>query len=172
MIILLILFDQSIKIIISNNLMNKEFFILGDIVMFKPHLNTKYSWFNSLTNMGIGLLPHLILNIAVILFSLIAFDFIINRYKDNTLVRCLFTFLYAGIFCSLIDKVFWGGSLDYIRLKGFFIFDLKDIYVSIFQAILIFTAIFNYKRFKKIDEKVIFNEFKTYIKLKYLSKNI
>jgi len=30
----------------------------------------------------------------------------------------------------LIDDIFWGGSLDYIQLFDWFIFDLKDVYLT------------------------------------------
>lgn len=170
-VMLLILFDQTIKIFVSSNLIEKEFFILKDILIYKPHLNTKYSWYNSVSHLEIGLLPHIALNIVLILISLIIFDFVKEKFIDSNLVRCSFIFLFAGSFCSLIDKIAWGGSLDFISLKGFFTFDLKDIYISIFQILIILAMIFNYKKLKKINEKIIYNEFKTYINMKFFNKN-
>lgn len=165
-VLILTLIDQAIKVYISSNLMNKEFYILGNMLTFKTCINTKYSYFNSLFNIGIGVLPHIVLIIVFILFSLVVFDFIKERYIDNNLVHILFDFLFAGEFCSLIDKVAWGGSLDYIKLKGFFTFDLKDVYITIFEIMLIYAMVFNWKKLKGIDNKAIYNEFKTYIKTK------
>lgn len=165
-VMLLVLFDQVIKLFITRNLMKIKIFILGDILMFKPYHNTKYSWVNSFSNLGIGLLPHILFLIIAMLIALILFDFVKKRYIDNNFVRYLFTFLFAGIFCSFIDKVFWAGSLDYIRLKGLFTFDLKDIYLSIFEIMLIGGLIFNYKGLRRMNEKEIYNEFKKYIKNK------
>ncbi len=54
------------------------------------------------------------------------------------------SFMSGGL-CSLIDKVFWDGSLDYILLRGFFVFDLKDCYINIFTITAI-TIIFKYRK--------------------------
>lgn len=167
LILVFIVIDQFIKIYISNNLMNESFNIFGQIIKFQPKLNTAYSWLNSLGNFGIGLLPHIIMNIMILFILFIIFDFILAKKKGNKVINWLFVFLIAGIICSLIDRLFWGGSLDYIYLKGYFTFDLKDVYISIFQVVLVFTWIFNYKGLRKLDEKLLYSEFKTYLKEKY-----
>lgn len=166
-ILLLILIDQCIKIYISNNLMRENFYIINDIVEFAPTLNTSYSWFNSLFDLGIGLLPHIVVNTIILLISILIFDFTRLKQKEGKIIELLFFLLLAGVICSLIDKIFWGGSLDYIYLKGFFTFDLKDVYLSIFEIILISCWLFNYKGFRKIDEKLLYRDFKSYIKTKY-----
>ena len=171
-VLLLIVIDQYIKIYISNNLINQKIDFFNNIIGFKPHKNIDYSWFNSLGNFKIGLLPHIVFNIIVLFISIIIFDFIRQKYKHDRIINWLFIFLFAGTICSLIDKVFWGGSLDYIYLKNLFIFDLKDIYISAFQATLILCLIFNYKGFRKINEKLLYNDLKLYIKAKYLKKYI
>lgn len=38
----LVLIDQCIKVYISNNFMDKEFYIFGNIFGFRPIINTKY----------------------------------------------------------------------------------------------------------------------------------
>lgn len=78
---------------------------------------------------------------------------------------------YINAEYSLIDKVAWGGSLDYILLKGFFIFDLKDLYISTFEVMILVGLIINYKAFGSVNEKLIYKEFKAYIKVKYLKRN-
>ena len=42
-----------------------------------------------------------------------------------------FLFIFAGALCSVIDKVFYGGSLDFIGISDLFIADLKDIYINL-----------------------------------------
>ena len=42
-----------------------------------------------------------------------------------------FVFLFCGALCSLIDKVFYGGSLDFIGISNLFIADIKDIYINL-----------------------------------------
>ncbi|APC81621.1 signal peptidase II [Clostridium botulinum] len=170
LVLALVLIDQSIKIYIYNNLMNKEFYIFDSIFGFKPIINTKYSYFNSFGNMGIGLITHIVLNIVMLFLILIIFYFIKERYSNNKIIYCLFVLVCAAAICSLIDKVFWGGSLDFISFKNFFIFDLKDVYISVFEIVTMLCVILNYKKLEAINEKTIYNDFKSYIKLKCFKK--
>lgn len=147
-ILLLILTDQLIKIYISNNFMDKSFAIVSDLIKFQPIINIDYSWFNSIGQFGVGLWPHIIFSIISVAVCVFIFIFYKENYKGNIAINALLVLLLAGVICSLIDKVFWGGSLDYIYLKGFFTFDLKDVYISISQVILISYILVNYKKLK------------------------
>ncbi len=170
LVLLLVLIDQSIKILISSYWMDREINILGNILGFKPYINVEYSWINAISNMGVGLLVHVIVNVVLLLVFSIIFDFIQERGITNTYVNCIFAFVLAGGSCSLIDKVAWGGSLDYVLLKGFFIFDLKDVYLSVFEIMIILALIINYKGLRNVKERVIFKEFKAYFRVKYLKR--
>lgn len=166
-ILCLIITDQIIKLYIAGKLMYKRFNICGSIITFQPCINKSYSWINSLIGGKVGLMPHIIFNIIVIIFSLFIFNFIKENYIDNKILYMVVVFWYAGIICSLIDRVFWGGSLDYIKLKGLFVFDLKDVYISILEIAICIIIIFNYKKLKIVDEKKIYIQFKNYIKCKF-----
>lgn len=120
--------------------------------------------------MGVSLLTHIFFNIIILILSFVVYNFVRERYHTNRLVKHLFTLLLAGGCCSLLDKVAWGGSLDYILLQGFFIFDLKDVYISIFELMLVLGVIFNYKSLRTINDKEIMNEFKSYINVTYLKR--
>lgn len=167
-VLLLILADQIIKVIISSNFMEKEFFFIDNIIGFKPCINDKYSWINSWLNLKIGYLPHIVFNFALLLIMIVIVSFIRERYKENQILNVVILFLLSGSFCSLIDKLFWGGSLDYIWLKGFFVFDLKDVYITIFEIIVVACLVFDYKGIRKFNEREFFSELKSYIKMKFL----
>lgn len=169
MVSLLVCIDQLIKIIILNNFMNKRFYFIDRIIGFEPIINTKYSYINSLGNLGIGLTAHIITVLIAMLISIIIYLFINETYM-NLFEESIFIFLFSGSFCSLIDKIIWGGSLDYILVEGFFTFDLKDVYISIFEILIIACLIFNYKGLRKFDEKKFFRELKGYIKEKLTKK--
>jgi signal peptidase II len=169
-VLLLVLIDQAIKIYISNNLMNKKFYIFNNILGFKPYINLEYSWLNSISNLGISFLTHVVFNTLILLISFVVFRFIKVKYNEDKIVNGSFIFLFAGELCSLIDKIGWGGSLDYILLKGLFIFDLKDVYVSLFEVTVVLCFLFNYKGLRKSNDKMIYNEIKSYIKVKYYKK--
>jgi len=75
----------------------------------------------------------------------------------------MFAFLFSGAICSLIDKVFWNGSLDYILVKGLFTFDLKDVYINVFIGLLILSLILGDKVLKQIDDDDLLKDFAKYI---------
>ena len=58
-------------------------------------------------------------------------------------------FIMAGALCSLIDKVFYGGSLDFIGISNLFIADFKDIYINL--AILFFILCIYFNDYWKDD---------------------
>lgn len=171
MVSILVCIDQLIKIIILNNFMNEKFYFIDKFIGFEPIINTKYSYINSLGNFGIGLAAHIITVIAAMLISIIIYIFISETYNITLFGEYIFIFLFSGSFCSFIDKVIWGGSLDYILVEGFFTFDLKDVYISIFEILIISCAIFNYKGLRRFDEKKFFRELKGFIKEKLTPKH-
>ena len=77
-----------------------------------------------------------------------------------------FVFIFAGALCSLIDKIFYGGSLDFIGISNLFIADIKDIYINL--GILFFIVTIFDSGYLKSDNdtsmKEDFNEFKKFLK--------
>lgn len=140
-----------------------NFNIIGDYVQFKPYLNIQYSWINSLFNLGISRILHTLVVILMIVLISVLFKFIKTTYTKNNILDYLFLFVLSGAVCSLIDKIFWGGSLDYIMLKGLFIFDLKDVYISVFEILLVIVILYNFKSINKMSEKQLFKDFKSFV---------
>lgn len=161
---LLVLLDQSIKVIINQYFRNQKINIISDYVRFEPHLNVDFSWVNSMLDLGLSRIFHIALVFFLFVLLCIIFKYMGARNTRDKWVDSIFILVFSGAICSFIDKVFWGGSLDYIALKGLFIFDLKDMYVTIFEIMLIGMAIFNYKGFLKINEKELFRDFKRFFK--------
>lgn len=143
-IISLVILDQLIKVLIKRSYMGNEQELISNFIYFKPHLNIHYSWINSLLDLGIGFLSHIIAVVTVLIILIFTFDYIKSKNSDHKDVRLIFIFFFAGAICSLIDKLFWGGSLDYVYLKNLFIFDLKDCYVT-FGGILSVVLGFKYE---------------------------
>lgn len=167
-VLLLILFDQAIKIYIDQNYMGKEFELIGNLIGFHPYQNIKYSWLNSITNLGISYTVHVIWNVVALICALVIYDFIKKKYTLDTYAAILFTFLFAGVLCSLIDKTVWGGSLDFIWLKGFFIFDIKDVYVSVAEVMAVAAIVFNYRGLRNISNKELEQKFGEYIRERFM----
>lgn len=156
--------DQGIKLLIKEYCTGANLNIIGDLVRFRPVLNVQYSWINSIMNLGIGLLPHVLLVLLVMVVSWVIYSYLKTKGKDGKLVRYIAVLLFAAGTCSLLDKIFWGGSLDYIYFKGLFVFDLKDIYLTVIEISLVIMATLNYKGLRKVTLRSIFRELSAYVK--------
>ncbi|WP_434290219.1 signal peptidase II [Clostridium botulinum] len=83
-------------------------------------------------------------------------------FKRKVPIHIMYAFIFSGAMCSLIDKIFWNGSLDYILVNGFFMFDLKDVYINIFNGLLILSLFLKNKVLKQIDDNIA-KDFTRYI---------
>lgn len=136
-IVILIIIDIFIKIIIDNFYFDKVF-MLNQWFGFKPYLNTtQLSIFNNELKLNVSLNVLIILNILLIPIIPLTIKWINIGNKYMKFVNASEILLLSGAFCSLIDKIFWGGSLDYIYVRKLFICDLKDIYMFSSVCILI-----------------------------------
>lgn len=138
--LLFIFIDQIIKIIIKFNFMGLDQMLVWEFLRFKPAVNEQLSWINSSLNLGIGFVPHVLVNIIGVAGIYYFYKFYMTRYKETVFSFIAYTAFLAGAVCSLIDKIFWGGSLDYIKYTGFlggYTFDLKDVYITSFEVMLV-----------------------------------
>jgi len=145
--LLLVLLDQIIKLIINAYYSNAAVELIPHFLAFKPVHNTDLSWFGSL---GIGLFANytcsIVFNLVILAVSITLYHYItVARNTGGFLVNLSFLLLLSGIVCSTIDRLFWKGSLDYIRLEGFFTFDLKDCYISAFTGLFLYGCIRHHK---------------------------
>ncbi|MFW6015145.1 MAG: signal peptidase II [bacterium] len=159
----LVVIEQMIKIIINNNYLDYNKPIIKPWIYFKPIFNRDYSWYNSLFQLGIGKWVHIIAVAIIILIGLLIYLFIKKSLGTTKFIDITFAFLLSSGVCSLIDKVFWNGSLDYINLRGYFTFDLKDVYINIFIGLIILMFIINYKGLRKVDDKKFMKDFLKFI---------
>ncbi|WP_287990233.1 signal peptidase II [Ruminococcus sp.] len=124
----LCIIDQTIKIVIDKWLMRSRLEI-EHIFGFHPKLNTQQiSIFNNELGLGLVIGVLNVINIILLIVMIAFYVYLKRKYNDNKLVDPAMIMFTSGAVCSLIDKIFWGGSLDYIL---FFrqISDLKDIYL-------------------------------------------
>ena len=126
-----IIIEQLLKVLIWQFALEKRIHLISGILRFEPHLNTNLTWIASVANfvMPIGIMIVLQSSLAIGMTLLYRYQ----RYaavKINLWLDLSFCFALAGIGCSVIDVVFWGGSLDYIGLLDWFIFDMKDVFLN------------------------------------------
>ncbi len=147
-IIFLVIADQGTKLIVANYFINTKFDIIDSVVGFHPIYNDKFSYFNAILNLDLGLFPHLIVLIIVQL-SVLFFQGYFNKINvSNKLSDVVFIFGQAATICVFCGFFFWEkGVLDFIFLRPFTV-DFKDIYLNCFGFLLL---IFLFSHKTKID---------------------
>ncbi|EGT3617600.1 signal peptidase II [Clostridium perfringens] len=145
----LMILDQGVKFIIYKWFFNTHFDIIDNFLSFQPIINTDGSWLNVRFGAGISFGFLIVLNlIALFIFFECYRYYVHNGHKDFNSDMCI-VFIMAGALCSLIDKVFYGGSLDFIGISNLFIADFKDIYINL--AILFFVLCIYFNDYWKDD---------------------
>ncbi len=144
--------------------------LIKPVFYVEPTQNTLGSYLWVLLGLKEG--SHLL---NIILFSLIGILFIeiwrfyVSRKRNSFWINGFIHLFLAGLAANLIDNAFWGGSLDYITIKPFYTFDLKDLYITLCELFLITELIDNrlLKRFLKMpkeDSRRINKDFLGFIK--------
>lgn len=159
----LITMEQVIKIIINNNFLNKTVPILPPFLYFEPMFNRDYSWINSMFQLNVGKWIHIVMVTIMTILIYLFYRYLDKQLGSNKIINIMFSFIFSGAICSLIDKIFWNGSLDYILVNGFFTFDLKDVYINIFIGLMLLLVISKNKVLIQLDDKDILRDFTNYI---------
>lgn len=159
---ILVTIEQVIKIIINNNFLDKKFSILPPLLYFEPMFNRDYSWFNSMFQLGIGKWIHISIVAIISILIYLFYKYLNKQIGTNKIINIMYAFIFSGAICSLIDKIFWNGSLDYILVNGFFTFDLKDVYINIFSGLVILSLLLKNKVLNQIDDNIV-KDFTKYI---------
>jgi signal peptidase II len=129
--LILIIVDQGIKIIIKFFFFDDKFEIIPNILSFHPIINTDGSWLNARFGTSVSFSLLIILNIIFLFLIVELFRYLLSNGNKTFWSDMAFVFLFCGSLCSLIDKVFYGGSLDFIGISNLFIADIKDLYINL-----------------------------------------
>lgn len=169
-VLILIVMDQIIKIIVKSYY-GVKIPIIKNLIYFKPTLNEDYSWINAIFNFGWSRLFHIVYVLIALFIFYYAFKYIYFKVGKRIEFQVLEVFLISGALCSLIDKIFWNGSLDYIFLKGLFVFDLKDCYITIFEILAFILVIKNWTSISKISSIGLIKEYIGFIRRDFSIRN-
>lgn len=148
--VILMIIDQGIKIVIKSFFFHNYFEIIPNFLSFNPIINTEGSWLNARFGAGVSFQFLIILNILALILFLEIYRYSIHKGKKDFWSDLCFLFISSGALCSLIDKIFYGGSLDFIGISDLFIADVKDIYINI--GILFFIMALYKSGYLKDDE--------------------
>jgi len=166
--------DQAIKAwLFSMDWENISIPLIEPVFYIRPTHNTlgSYLWVLLGLKESSGLLN--IFNI--VLFSVIGMVFVevwrfyVARKRNSFWINGFIHLFLAGLGANLIDNAFWGGSLDYITIKPFYTFDLKDLYITLCELFLLNELIDNrlLRRFLNMprkDSRRINREFFRFVK--------
>ncbi|MGH4122618.1 MAG: signal peptidase II [Clostridium sp.] len=161
-VLILVTIEQVIKIVINNNFLDRKFPILPGFLYFEPMFNRQYSWLNSMFQLGVSKWIHIAFGTIMIILIYLFYRYLNYQLGHIKIINIMYAFIFSGALCSLIDKVFWNGSLDYILVNGFFTFDLKDVYINVFSGLIIVLLLFKNKVLNQIDDNVL-KDFTKYI---------
>ena len=140
--LILILIDQGIKILIKFFFFNSNFEIVKNFLSFNPIINSNGSWLNARFGTSISFSLLNIINILALLFFFEIYRYFLSKKENSFFINICFLFIFSGALCSLVDKLFYGGSLDFIGIGNLFIADIKDIYINI-GILLFIVSIYN-----------------------------
>jgi signal peptidase II len=112
--------------------------LIRPVFFIEPTQNTLGSYLWVLLKLKKG--SHLLNIILFSLVGLIFFElwrFYVARKRNSFWINGFIHLFLAGLFANVIDNAFWGGSLDYITIKPFYTFDLKDLYITLCELFLV-----------------------------------
>lgn len=127
----LMVLDQGIKLFIKLFFFEKNITLVDNFLSFNPIINTDGSWLNARFGTGLSFTLLIIINIFALLLFFEVYRYVLAKSQKNFLVDMCFLFIFCGALCSLIDKAFYGGSLDFIGIGYLFIADIKDLYINL-----------------------------------------
>lgn len=126
-----LILDQGLKLLIKLLWFNSDFPVINKMLYFRPIINTDGSWLNARFGTSISFPILITLNIIAILIFIEVYRYYLHKGKKDFWADMCFVFVTCGAICSLIDKVFYGGSLDFIGISDLFIADTKDLYINL-----------------------------------------
>lgn len=129
--IVLMLIDQGCKLLIKKYFFTSYFEVIPGFLSFNPIINTQGSWLNARFNFNMSFTLLIIFNSISLLLFIEIYRYVLSLGTKAYWSDLTFLFIFSGALCSLIDKIFYGGSLDFIGISDLFIADIKDIYINI-----------------------------------------
>ena len=139
MVLLFLGLDQAIKIY----LFSLEWEVLSipliePVFYLEPTQNTLGSYLWVLLR-----LDHVPKLANILLFTVVGFlffeiwRFYTARKRTSIWINGYIVLFISGLSANIIDNAVWGGSLDYITIKPFYTFDLKDMYITLCELFLV-----------------------------------
>lgn len=141
-----------IKVVIHFNLMGCKIRFLNNQLGFNPYLNKEQlPFFNNQLHPGINTSLLVILLVVTIVTWPYIYTYVQRKQFTNVYFEYGYILNLAGVLSALLDKIFFGGSLDYILIVTKII-DLKDIYLFSSVIFMLFYLL-SYIKYNKVGQK-------------------
>lgn len=127
-IIILFLADRLAKIYVYNN---PSFHQKGGFISLYMNRNIAFS----LPLASQLLYPAIVAVILILLF------FWYTNFKKNTFLIWPFGMIIAGAISNLIDRILYGGVIDFINVPYFTVLNMADIYISLAAFYLVISEL-------------------------------
>lgn len=144
----LVLADQFTKFYFTGKSFLEGFFIY---ITYSENKGSAFSMFSQF-----GFYNYIIIFLSIAVIALMIY-YRKSFIKDNWSYT-IFILVFSGIIGNFIDRLFYGFVRDFIALKGMFIFNLADVYLSLAFILFLYVEYLSYRKqkFKKAkpDKKV------------------
>ncbi len=141
--VIFVLIDQITKYFFTNTEYNLKSFPFA--IRYAINNGSSFSMFANLKYYNQIII---IISFIFIIAILLNFSFFIKNQKEN-----IYILLLAGIIGNLLDRIVFGHVRDFIHLKGFFIFNLADLYLFSGAIYIILLEFSEYKFLKTRKRK-------------------
>lgn len=142
----LFLSDLLFKYIFSAS--GREYFILNNWLGLRFAINDGIAF-------GIDVNYYFIISFYVIAIPILIWA-LIKQYKDNNRLNVLaLTLVIFGALSNFVDRILFGGVVDYIDLKYYSVFNIADIMIVAGVVIVILSNFGNKKKIEESDKKII-----------------
>lgn len=129
-IVALVVADQAVKLALVRPLLGISFPFVEGVLAFYPKVNENLTWGgNFIEPLS---LPAVAIALNVLVIGLYASGYAFywaNVRSARSVPAAVFCLGMAGSVCGLLDRTLWGGSLDFLQVAGWFVFDVKDCYL-------------------------------------------
>lgn len=127
--------------------------IIGEFLQLRYVVNTGLSFSRFAGNKVITTLVPALGMVALIVMYIFFRRYLKKRNEGTTInvINLSAAFIVAGFIGNYAERIINGGVTDFISVKGFAVFNVADIYVTLFQVLLI--GVLCYLAWKDSKEK-------------------
>lgn len=124
--------DHLAKLVVLAFLpIGKRVALIPGSIDLQQTLNMEAAWLPNRFGFVIPIPLLSILAIAIMLISVAVYNYYTGTHRRTTYSDLALVLLFAGALSAFGDQIFRGYTVDFLAFKGFFVADLKDIYLSL-----------------------------------------